>query len=335
MKINSILIVKPGAIGDLLQLTPVVRALNLKFPVARISVIVGNSASVDIFRYNPSIHEIIVFDRRGEHRPLPAFVKLWQRLHGAHYDLVVNYQRSNLKTWLLVTAALPAHILVYHKERKKVIHAVQNHLETVLPLGIDPEAADNSLELVVGPEDEAYADTLLGLPGCAGKRIVALNPGASHPVNRWSPESFARLADHLTAECRVKVIIVGGDGDMALAEEITRLAASDPINLAGTTTLLQLGAVLKRCSLLVSGDTGPMHMATAVGTRVVALFGAADPARTGPVGAGHRVIQAGGVECVPCRSRRCANGSNLECMEKITVEEVFGAVASMLGDAEE
>jgi len=75
-----------------------------------------------------------------------------------------------------------------------------------------------------------------------------------------------------------------------------------------------------------------MHMATAVGTRVVALFGAADPARTGPVGSGHRVLQAGNVDCVPCRSRRCSRKEQLICMEKITVEEVFDAVASMLAE---
>jgi ADP-heptose:LPS heptosyltransferase len=100
--------------------------------------------------------------------------------------------------------------------------------------------------------------------------------------------------------------------------------------LTGRTTLLQLGAVLEQCDILVTGDTGPMHAATAVGTRVVALFGAADPDRTGPLGRGHRIIQAPGVACVPCRSRTCRNPVPLECMKKIAPETVYETIVEML-----
>ena len=248
---------------------------------------------------------------------------------------MLNFQRSNLKAWLLVAATLPSRVLVYHKARGRVVHAVQNHLETLAPLGIDPTAADKNLELSVGEDADAYADDLFSALGFSGKQVVALNPGASHPVNRWSPASFARLADRLAEELSVKVVIIGGREDVALSDEIVGLATGRPENLTGKTTLLQLGAILKRCSLLVSGDTGPMHMATAVNTRVVALFGAADPARTGPVGKGHRVIQAEGLRCVPCRSRHCSSSTYLECMESITVDRVFRTVAAMLLDKED
>jgi ADP-heptose:LPS heptosyltransferase len=106
--------------------------------------------------------------------------------------------------------------------------------------------------------------------------------------------------------------------------------ANTPLDMVGKMTLTQLGAVLKRCSVLVSGDTGPMHLATAVGTPVVALFGAIEPGRTGPVGEGHRVIRHKEVECVPCMAKKCRNPIYLECMEKITVEEVFKTVAEMV-----
>ncbi len=95
-------------------------------------------------------------------------------------------------------------------------------------------------------------------------------------------------------------------------------------------TYFQLGALLEQCDILVSGDTGPMHIATAVGTRVVALFGAADPERTGPVGSGHRIIQATDVSCIPCSSRTCNNRVYLECMEKIPVSLVFETIRDML-----
>lgn len=324
---NNILIIKPGAIGDLLLLTPVVRILGQLYPGARVTVLVNSNVSAALFAENPNVNATIIYDKKGVHRSWPAFSRLWRRIRAERFDLVLNFQRSNVKMWLLVAAAFPCRLLVYHKARGRVIHAVQNHLETLAPLGIDASAADKTLEVFVGEEASLYADTLFRNLGFEGRRIVALNPGATHPVNRWRPGSFAMLADRLTNELGAKVVIVGGKDDLGLAKEIYGRTACAPVILAGKTDLLQLGAVLKRCTVLVSGDTGPMHMATAVGTRVVALFGAADPARTGPVGTGHQVIQAPGVSCVPCRSRQCASRGYLQCMEKLAVGEVFDAVA--------
>jgi ADP-heptose:LPS heptosyltransferase len=106
--------------------------------------------------------------------------------------------------------------------------------------------------------------------------------------------------------------------------------SSKPLDLIGKTSLLQLGAVLDRCDLLVSGDTGPLHLATAVKTPVLALFGAINPFRTGPVGDGHRVLRHEELPCVPCVAKSCTNPIDLECMERITPAEVFEAVVEML-----
>jgi lipopolysaccharide heptosyltransferase II len=325
---RNILLIKPGAVGDLLQLTPVIRGLKRKFPRARITLLLGSAAAAAMFANNPYLAEAVVFDRKGEHRGVAGLLGLWRKLRRQRYDLVVNFQRSNLKAWLLVTAAFPCRVLVYRKARDRRVHAVVNHLETLAPLGI--AADDLALELVPGPEDEAYADGVFSAAGFDGRTVVALNPGASHRVNRWDPQQFARLADLLRDEFDARTVIIGGPGDEALADEITATAASQPLVLTGRTTLPQLGAVLKRCAVLVSGDTGPMHLATAVGTKVVALFGAADPGRTGPVGSGHRVVQASGVPCIPCCSRTCNNDTYLECMEKLTAEKVLQVVGEVL-----
>lgn len=329
-----ILIIKPGAIGDLLQLSPVIQALRKKIPRARIVVLVGNQASVDLFRHNPSVDEILIYDKQGAHRSWRALVGLWRELRRRRFDLVVNFQRSNPKTWLLATSAFPARVLVYHKARRRTVHAVENHLEAVAPLGIDPRAADHRLELFLGDEEERWADSLLAGEGLVGRPLAALNPGASHPVKQWPVGHFGALARRLHADLGCGVLLVGGPQDREVAEAIRTGVATPVVDLVGRTTLLQLGAVLSRCAVVVSGDTGPMHLATAVGTRVVALFGATDPGRTGPVGDGHRVLQAAGVECVPCRKRTCKHVIPLECMERISVEDVFSAVADVLGAGE-
>jgi lipopolysaccharide heptosyltransferase II len=326
----NILIIKPGAIGDLLQLTPVVRALKERTPQAKITLLVGSAGSGDLFRHNPLVDKVLVFDKRGVHRSWRAFAQLWGELRLQRFDLIVNYQRSNLKAWLLTTAALPCRVLVYRKSRRRIVHAVENHLEAVAALGIDPRTADQRLELHLGPEDEGWAEELLARAGLTGRPLVALNLGASHPVNRWATGHFAALAVRLHAELGVGVLLVGGAQERELADAVSGQAGTPFLDLVGRTSLLRLGGVLKRCSAAVSGDTGPMHVATAVGTPVVALFGAADPARTGPAGKGHLVLQARQVPCVPCRSRTCRHTPYLECMERITVDMVFEAVKCVL-----
>jgi lipopolysaccharide heptosyltransferase II len=330
LAISNILIIKPGAIGDLLELTPVIRALSTKYPGVRISLLVGSNATATLFQHNPLVNEVIVFDKRGEHRSLVPLFKLWKVLHSRKFDLVIHFQRSSLKAWVLASSTLPCRILVYHKSRKHGVHVLDNYLDTIAPLGIHKH--DRTLELYTSKEDEAFADDLFLREGYAKTPVIALNPGASHAVNRWKAERFSRLADDLAERIKAKIIIIGGNEDTVLAESIAAATASQPLNIAGKTTLLQLAAVLRKCDLLVSGDTGPLHLATAVGTRVLALFGAADPARTGPVGAGHRVLQARNVTCAPCRSRECSNSIYLECMDGISVQEVTDTVLDMLRD---
>lgn len=324
---RNILIIKPGAIGDVLHLTPTIRAIKSANPQAEVSLIVGSQATAELFKYNPHVSRTFVFDKGGKHRTIRAMIELWRHLRRNKYDLVINFQRSNIKTWFLASAAFPSSVLVYHKTKNRIVHAIDDYLKTVLPLGIT--TCERRLDLEVGEEAIRFSDLLFEAEGLAGRKTVAFNPGASHPVNRWGANRFAELADMLAERIGAKVIIVGGPDDVPLAHDILARTKTGPLILAGKTNLLQLGAVLKRCGVLVTGDTGPMHIAAAVGAKVVALFGAADPERTGPIGCHNVVLQSKKVPCVPCRSRRCKNSFYLECMERITPQEVFEAILSI------
>ncbi len=325
---DRILIIKPGAVGDLLQMTPVVRALGRTYPDARITVLVGHASSVGLLRHHPQVAEVLLFDRQVAHRSLAARLSFLRGLRRRGFDLVLNFQRSNLLTWLFIAAVLPRRVLVYHKSRDRAVHAVENYLETLAPLGI--RELDHSLEFHPGEEAERTAGELFRKHGLDRGPVVALNPGATHAVNRWPVERFAELADLLQERRAARAVIVGGPDDVRLAELIREHSRTHPLSLAGATSLPELGAVLRRSSLLVSGDTGPLHMATAVGRPVVALFGAADPGRTGPAGSGHRVLRAAGLPCVPCRSRQCKHTVPLECMWRITADQVFQEVSDLL-----
>ncbi|MDH4162382.1 MAG: glycosyltransferase family 9 protein [Nitrospirota bacterium] len=326
---RNILVIKPGAIGDLLQMTPVFRLLKQAYPDSRITLMVGSAGSADIFLNNPNITEVIIYDRKGLHRSLTGMLSLWKDLRSRKFDLILNFQRSNIRTWLLAAAALPCRILVYHKAEKRTIHAVENYLETIAPLGITTD--DIHLDFIVRPEALKIAKSLLHDTTAGTGPIVILNPGASHPVNRWPARKFAELTDLAVSRLQARIVIIGGPGDEELAGKIVTLCKSHPLSLAGKTPLPVLAAVLKQSDILVSGDTGPMHLATAVGAPVIALFGAADPLRTGPVGLRTMVLQAGTPSCIPCRSRSCGNSRHLACMENISAEEVCDSITRMLG----
>lgn len=328
-KTRNILIFKPGAIGDLLHLTPVIRELNRKFPDARITLIVGSTISVDIFRNNPLVHEVIIYSKNGEHRSLSAFADLWLRLRSRHFDLVINYQRSNIKGWILMSATFPCRVLVYHKSRRSIVHAIVDHLRPLTVLEIDPYTVDQKLDFFPLPEDEEYADRFISEQHLAGKRLIAFNPGTSHASKCWPIEQFAVLADRLAAEHGCEIIVVGSSHEMPLATAIRDGMHHQMHDLCGCS-LGELGALLKRTEFLVTGDTGPMHIASSVGTRVLALYGPISPERSGPVGEGHQIIMHDELDCCPCNRFDCKNRSFRLCMEMITVDEVAQIAAEML-----
>lgn len=332
--IKSILVIKPGAIGDLLQITPTIRELKRRLPGARITVMVGIEGTVPLFIHNPHVSEVLVYDRKGLHKSIPAFLRLLWQIASTRYDLVINFQRSSIGTWLITLAAMPRKVLVYHKTRTKRVHAVLNHLETICPLGIDIDHADLELELHVSAEDEQLAERMILEGGLADRPLIAINPGASSLIKCWPTHKFSKLIERLQRELQLGVVVVGGAGERYLFDAIAEGMEKPPLDLVGKTSLLTLGAILKRCVTLVSGDTGPLHLATAVGTRVIALFGAIDPDRTGPVGSGHVIVRHTDVPCVPCKDRECINPAYLECMEKIEVGEVFDIIAGMVRECD-
>jgi 3-deoxy-D-manno-octulosonic-acid transferase/heptosyltransferase-1 len=140
----------------------------------------------------------------------------------------------------------------------------------------------------------------------------------------WSNEKFARLADLINNELHVNVVFTCSE--KAAIESITSLMTTEGINLGGATTLLNLAYIYQKAKMVITTDSGPMHLAAAVGTPVIALFGPTDPARTGPYGSGHKIIRTD-IACSPCFLKKC---STKQCMEDISPDQVFAAVKNML-----
>ena len=205
-------------------------------------------------------------------------------------------------------------------------HMVEHYLEHARHLGA-PAAAPRHL-LPADETAEAWAEKRIQELGGAP---VLINLGATKPANRWEPERFGALARALAEETTLPVCLIGGPGDRAMAERALAAAGEAVHDLVGATSLRQLIALLRRGRLFIGCDTGPMHLAAAVRTPVVALFGPADPERTGPWGAGHRVLRVP-PPCAPCNRKTC-NQPRHACMEDLTVDRVRQAAVEGLASS--
>ncbi|MGH7235616.1 MAG: putative lipopolysaccharide heptosyltransferase III [Nitrospiraceae bacterium] len=339
---NRILVIKLRYIGDVLLATPVLHALRDRFPDARLTMLV-NRGTENILKWNPDVDEVLTVDRGT----FAAQLRLVGALRRRHFDCVLDLTDGDRSSILARLTGAPVRI-GFNEERRwrgllytsvvqpnALRHRVARDLETVRALGIEPKASP--LVLCTSSEDDKEADRLLveaGMGGAsAGTRpLVLLHPGARYWFKAWPAERFAELADRLTDACSCRVLIGGDAHDKPVAETIRARARSAPAVLAGRTTLLQLAALLKRCALFIGNDNGPMHMAAAVGTPIVALFGPSDPAEWGPVTSQAEILYKG-LDCRRCFHPTCDRGEQ-SCMRQITVDEVFSAAQRFLEKVE-
>jgi lipopolysaccharide heptosyltransferase II len=211
------------------------------------------------------------------------------------------------------------------------MHAVDRYLLVAARLGAPSGGqAAPAFRLRILPEDHKAVADLLARHGVSEKtRWIAINPFARWPTKRWPPESFARVADQIQQQGWGRAVLLGGRGDRSQAQEIVQRMHTAAVDVTGETPIKLLPALLKSAAVLLTNDSGPMHIAAAVGTPVVALFGPTNPSRTGPYGSRHTILQHK-IPCSPCYSRRCHNASHLECLVSISEDTVLGAVRAHL-----
>jgi len=333
MEMHKVLFFKPGAIGDLLHTLPALKALRKKFPSAHVTVVVSPGLET-LIQGTPVADRVQVFDKSKFKRHLKGIIDFGVRLRDEHYDLFIDMQPS-VRSMVLRWLSGARYVLVYHKHKgsglgDRRLHAADNFLETLMPLGIDGSV--DSIELPVKPDALQHIDRYLTERSIDDNRpLIALNcsVGAARPARNWFPDRFAALADRLIDELGAQMIFVGGNEDRELVRSVLAEMKHKAVSAAGELSISDSAALLARCKCLVSADTGPLHLATAVQTPVVGLFGSTDPRRTGPIGRGHQVIRKG-LACVPCEEKNCPFGTRA-CMADITVDEVFKAVGRVLG----
>ncbi|MCE5212439.1 MAG: lipopolysaccharide heptosyltransferase II [Deltaproteobacteria bacterium] len=338
----NILIVKLSAIGDVIHTLPSLAALRGLYPDAHITWVVEEAAA-GLVRNHPYLDEVLVSRRkkwsadvrRGRIRQTFGEINSFIRtLRQRRYDLVIDFhglfkssvivflsrgkRKLGYDSWqelsgLFLNEKIPEDM---HK------HAVDRYLDFPRYLGAGKDQAQ--FILPSSKEAEEKAKLLLNKYNLEDKKFIAVNPVALWETKLWSDEKFAVLADLIIDQLQMKVVFTGGE--KGPLEKITSLMTKESVNIGGQTSLSELALIYKKARLVISTDSGPMHLAAAAGTPVIALFGPTDPARTGPYGWGHEVIRAG-VDCSPCFLKKCPTK---KCMADILPQRVFDAVKKMI-----
>lgn len=334
-----IVVIKLSAVGDVVLITPSLRALRERFPQVHLTVIVGRE-SLELLHRCPYVDDLVVFDPARDGSP-GGLIRLGRRLARGQVDLVVDFQNNRRSHWLGWLAGAPQRYgfagrrwswLLSHRviPPDGPVPPVEHQFRILQLLGI--EKADPRLELWPGSPDEAHVEALLQEGWIAAHQpLMLVHPGARWSSKRWPTERYAQLADRLATEFKARVILTGSAQERSLCEEIHRLAQVKPLVAAGRTSLNELAALSRRCKVFVGGDSAPLHVAAAAGTPVVALFGSTDPVRHLPPAARLKLLRTA-IPCSPCYRRVCPRRRDgyMECMRRISVDEVCEAVKDLV-----
>lgn len=336
----KILIVEVNWLGDVLFSTPAIKALRKKFPDSFIACLIAPRA-VEILEGNPYINELIVNDEKGLHSGFWGKLRLAKELRKKKFDLAILFHRSSTRALIAYLAGIPRRVgyatwkrrflltEVLSMPEKDSTHRVDYYLDIVKTLGCDSQ--DRLYEFFTTEEDVRFAQDFLSAEGIARSDfIVCLNPGGNWSPKRWPKENFAGLADKLISGYPVKVVFCGSQNDRELIAEIVSKMSQQPIIAAGRTNLKQLAGIFKRADLVISGDSGPLHIAASLGRDIIGLFGPTSIRVTGPLGRGKIKIMQKDSDCtIPCYDKDCNNNF---CMQKITPEDVLEIIRDTISN---
>jgi len=332
---RKILVLQTAFLGDVVLTLPLVQLLHRRFPNADIDF-VATPKGAEVLRHHPAIHSIIEYDKRGSERGLRGIFSLASKLKQVRYEVALVPHRSLRSALIVALSRIPLRVgfdtsmgSIFFTKRityKKASHEIERNLTLLKVFGIDHREKEYP-SLYPSQQDASAVDTFLAENGVhANDTIVAIAPGSVWNTKRWLPERFGEVVRKLRS-AGLKVILVGGKEDATLCADIAGSSEKkEVIVAAGSFTILQSAELLRRCAAIVTNDTAPMHLAVAMRTPVVALFGPTVPAfGFAPYGERDVVLQTEGLPCRPCSIHggdRCPIGT-FDCMKRIDAKLVF------------
>ena len=319
---ERILVVKLDHLGDVLLATPVFSNLRRAYPNAELHALTGTWSRVVLERH-PDVNSVIAYNspafcRTGQPTSLRETFKLYRQLRRQKYDLMVELRSDWRVVWFaclrltrkrLSRAALQiANKLGF--AQFSGTHETTRNLDVLKQAGI-PTPVRTAI-FSVTEEDKKWASDFLAAYHIDRRHpLIAIHPGSPIALKRWMPERYAELADWLVAQKRAQILFVGVKDEISIVAEIQGRMQEASVNVAGKTTLTQLASILHKCNVFIGNDSGPMHLAAAVGTQTIGLYGPGDPTRFGPAGE-------------KCQTIRRKSG----CMSEIQVADVIQILES-------
>ncbi len=342
---KKILVIRLDRIGDVILSTPVFKALREAYPQGYIAAMVRPYAN-DVVDGNPYIDEVILYDKDKKCKSALATLGFILRLRKNNFDIAVILHPSNRSHAIAYLAGIPQRVgynrklgflltrAVPHTKQLGLRHEVDYNLGLLRYIGIEPSSRE--LCMPIKGASEVRIEALFKSAGINDYvRAVVIHPWASCPSKRWSQDGFAWVADRLIERYGVKIIIIAGKDDKEFGDRVSRMISAKHLNLSGEASISDLASIFKRSRLLISNDSGPVHIACAVGAPVVVIFGRADSglssARWGPIG-GDDVILQKYIGCEKCLAHDCDR--DFECLAATTKEEVLEAASKLLTRSE-
>ncbi len=339
-KLESILVVKLSSVGDVVLVTASLKALRQKFPQGKIYCLVGK-ASAKVLQNCPYLDGILIYDGNDKHKGWRRLLRLAGKLRKYRFDRIVDFQNNRI-SHALSFLLFPKESFGYDgkwgflltnrlKDRKSKLPPVEHQFKVLEMMGIPP-TKDHELELWINDTDKSYVKELLDSEWMGNaKDIVGINLSASEKwsTKNWPIEFIAELCDKLSAK-NIRVFLTGTEKDREKVRDLLAIAKSKPASFVGKTDILQLAALIKRCKVFVTPDSAPLHVAAAIGTPAIALFGPTDSVRHIPPAKKIYVFEKKPA-CAPCYSQTCKVTTHV-CMRDISVTEVLSKIKQMMGE---
>jgi lipopolysaccharide heptosyltransferase II len=329
------LVLRPGAMGDVLLTTPALHALKSAFPKSRLTMLVTRPGK-EILAGNPDVDEVMVLDK-SSWRPQ---VEIVGAVRNKRFELVIDFLCNPRTAIITILSGAPLRVgynvgmrrFAYNvvkprdefRDGNKVAkYAAEVNLDMVRFLGI--KAEDSQLRFGLDEASRRAVREFLASSGLEAGKFVSISPSGSWPAKTWKLEKFAALADLITGRVGLRVVILWGPGEKGLAERMLRLMKTPGI-VACETSVAEAGAMLESSALFVSNDSGLKHIAVALGTPTATIFGPTNPKTWNPPSARHKAVCAD-VVCLSCDKNKC---DTMDCMNELSIDRVFTVVEGML-----